>query len=955
MSVNRKFLAGTVTTALVASAVAPAAAAEEAQYNAQEELFTDVPETNSHFENIYKAVDYGLLSGYPDGTFKPLNALTRSNVVKALGKFVIASEGYSDLADYLADNDLSNVEPFNDVTADSRDSELYNFSLIVKEAGIFQGSNNNLMPSNNITRQQMAQVIVNAFNLDEVETDNEAVVEDLDTAFTSYQDDIQILANLGVTTVSNFRPLDQTSRGHLASFLTAAYEVSIDEDSEELTSGISGFIVEGSEDAPAEGAVVSIGDQEAVTDENGYFELLNVAAGDAEVTISKEGYKTVEKDTTILEDTVTAFSGDLGTAIVTTDISVAGNIVNGDTGADVNGATVSIQGLDEDGEWTNLFTQKDVDGSYTFNNDSNVLELGGEYRLVVEADGFKSYTQDITLDDQNVENTISGIELDEIEEMALTVNVMDADGTEVPATSITIYDTEENETVFNGSDEDATTETFDFESGSYQLVVDAAGFAISNTTFEVVEGADQTVDVELEEGFEVNTTVGTAGVNEVFTTTDSAVKVELLQNGTPVADLDGTDVTVTADTISADFDRVAPGEYSLRVSGDYIVTDTFTGITVTDEDVDFEARAEAAGVIDGTLVDESTNPVNSSVVVNLLDEDGSIVDTIETSNGTYNFTGVSAGTYTVEAVSKTLVNDSIEVTVVKNGDVNEDDAVITLATPATTGTVSGFVREAGSLDAVDGTVAYYNEAGQLAYDTTVASNGSYTVDEVDPGTYDVVVRGDGVDTYTATVTVAAGDNLQRTNYLLENGGDASMEITAVDSEGEAIDLTDADIDLTDAYYATKADEETSVIGSWNEDDAAVTADTITFENLSAGTYDFDLTLGSFVDYEGTATVASGEEAQLEITLEETASQRTVDFKVLDENNADVNDKVKAVIFNEDGTVKEVLADGATSVDLMDGDYTIAFYLDGYAVSTRDFTVDGEDVTIPVVQLVDISN
>ncbi|MBM7577800.1 carboxypeptidase regulatory-like domain-containing protein [Jeotgalibacillus terrae] len=947
MSVNRKFLAGTVTTALVASAVAPAAAAEEAQYNAQEELFTDVPETNSHFENIYKAVDYGLLSGYPDGTFKPLNALTRSNVVKALGKFVIASEGYDNLADYLADNDLSSVEPFNDVTADSRDSELYNFSLIVKEAGIFQGSNNNLMPSNNITRQQMAQVIVNAFSLDEVETDNEAVVEDLDTAFSSYRDDIQILANLGVTTVSNFRPLDETSRGHLASFLTTAYEVSTDEDGEELASGISGFVSQ-DDNAPAEGAVVSIGDQEAVTDENGFFQLLNVPAGDAEVSITKEGYKTVKKDATILEDTVTAFDGDLGDKIVTTAISVTGNIVNGDTGADVDNAIVSIQKLDEEGEWTELLSQEDVDGSYEVKNDKDVLELGGEYRLVVEADGFKSYTQDITLDDQKTVNTLAGIQLDEIEKMDLTVNVTDAAGDEVTTANVKVYEEGNDTPVLERTDE------FDFsdlqlESGSYELVIDDGTSAVSYTELTIEEGTDLTTDVQLEEGNEVTAKFGLEEVDVDFDS-EGAIQVELLRGGTSVVTetLTGSD----EDSITATFSRVAPADYSLRISGDYVQTKTFPSFTV-DGDETVEERVMTAGVVIGTVLNDN------EAVVNLLNEEGEIVETTTPSDeGVYKFSGIASGDYTVEVISETRKNASAEVTVSSNTSTPQNFDLGVLPTSAS---VSGVVRIEGSLAAVNsGTIAYYNEDGELAASTEI-TDGKYTVTELVAGTYEVVVR-DGenaenpdqteIDTLTDSITVVAGDELTSINYLAKQGGDAALEITAVDSEGEEIDLTDAVVELTDAYYANDEDDETTDLGVWN---TTADASTISFDNLSAGTYDFDLTLGSFVDYEGTATIASGEAAELEITLEETASQREVDFKVLDESNVDKTSSVKAVIFNEDGTVKEVLADDATSVDLMDGDYTIAFYLDGYAVSTRDFTVDGEDVTIPVVQLVEISN
>lgn len=41
--------------------------------------FTDVEVSNSHYENILALHDAGIISGYPDGTFKPGQAVTRGD------------------------------------------------------------------------------------------------------------------------------------------------------------------------------------------------------------------------------------------------------------------------------------------------------------------------------------------------------------------------------------------------------------------------------------------------------------------------------------------------------------------------------------------------------------------------------------------------------------------------------------------------------------------------------------------------------------------------------------------------------------------------------------------------------------------------------------------------------------------------------------------------------------
>ncbi|MET3575409.1 S-layer homology domain-containing protein [Bhargavaea ullalensis] len=187
-------------------------------------LYADVPIDSSHFQNIMEARTLGLMTGYPENRFGPSVKLNRANVVKAFGKYIEQTTGKK-----VSEYDLSGVEPFSDVPPDSRDQELYQYSLLVKKEGIFQGSKNRLMPAEFISRRQMAMVLVRAFDLPDL-PDVKSKVTDLSPEFG--EEDrraIHILSKHRITSVSEFRPRETTSRGQFASFLVASYHAVHDE------------------------------------------------------------------------------------------------------------------------------------------------------------------------------------------------------------------------------------------------------------------------------------------------------------------------------------------------------------------------------------------------------------------------------------------------------------------------------------------------------------------------------------------------------------------------------------------------------------------------------------------------------------------------------------------------------------------------------------------------------
>ncbi|MEL3960202.1 S-layer homology domain-containing protein [Lysinibacillus endophyticus] len=219
MTQYKKFVATAATATLVASAIVPVASAAG---------FTDV-ENNGHAQAINALADQGIINGYPDGTFKPNKELTRSDVVKLLGKYLV-SKGYSVPAD------AKTKQRFNDVPVNYKDQELVEYAALVKDAGVFQGSNNNLNASNKITRGQMALVVVRALDaLNDTdlvsfvaEQDFEREVIDLDSASKEQQGAIDVLDFFDITKTPNYNPKSSTTRGQFASFLYRAINVELE-------------------------------------------------------------------------------------------------------------------------------------------------------------------------------------------------------------------------------------------------------------------------------------------------------------------------------------------------------------------------------------------------------------------------------------------------------------------------------------------------------------------------------------------------------------------------------------------------------------------------------------------------------------------------------------------------------------------------------------------------------
>ncbi|WP_102273763.1 S-layer homology domain-containing protein [Cytobacillus massiliigabonensis] len=197
-----KFIAGSVTAAVVASAIVPAVSAAESK------SFSDV-EGNWAADAINALAQAGVVNGYEDGTFRPSLILNRGQAANLL----------TNALDLEIPSDL---KAFDDVSSASVFAE---GAAATKAAGIFGGSNGKFGAADQLTREQMASVLVRAFDLKN--TGEEVEIADLDKISASHRENVIILAQNKVTVTNDgmFNPKGNVSRAHFATFLYRAMNV----------------------------------------------------------------------------------------------------------------------------------------------------------------------------------------------------------------------------------------------------------------------------------------------------------------------------------------------------------------------------------------------------------------------------------------------------------------------------------------------------------------------------------------------------------------------------------------------------------------------------------------------------------------------------------------------------------------------------------------------------------
>lgn len=185
---------------------------------AEDALFTDVPAGHTFYDEIKDLYERGIINGYPDGSFRAGSSVTRAQAAK-----MIARGAELDFEGKVAD--------FDDVP---NTNEYSKYIAALVEKGAIRGFEDGTFRRNDdITRRQIAQIIVKAFDLE---------MGDLEVNFTDLPSGeageyIKILASNGIVSGKGdgrYAPNDPVTRGQFSKMVSNARKVAGLNEDEEL-------------------------------------------------------------------------------------------------------------------------------------------------------------------------------------------------------------------------------------------------------------------------------------------------------------------------------------------------------------------------------------------------------------------------------------------------------------------------------------------------------------------------------------------------------------------------------------------------------------------------------------------------------------------------------------------------------------------------------------------------
>lgn len=180
---------------------------------ASKQPFPDVPATKHFAKAVNELAERNIIGGYPDGTFKPGNNITRGQAAAIIAKMInldmkdVKNPGYKDV---------------------STKNGYYKAIAAMSKEGIIGGyGDGRYGPNDPITRGQMASIIVKAFDLPRYAySESNDPFKDIVTS-ASHRQSILIIYTLGITTgttQTTYSPNTAITRGQAAKMLRTTEE-----------------------------------------------------------------------------------------------------------------------------------------------------------------------------------------------------------------------------------------------------------------------------------------------------------------------------------------------------------------------------------------------------------------------------------------------------------------------------------------------------------------------------------------------------------------------------------------------------------------------------------------------------------------------------------------------------------------------------------------------------------
>lgn len=171
-------------------------------------VFTDVLPTHMYNKEITAMKEAGIITGYPDGSFKPDTNIKRQHVAALIDRAV----------------KLTPIRPATTFSDVPTTHPYYKEIQALYRAGVIDGTAGKFRPDEELTRAQLAKILVNAFNLKQGNSEPLVFKDIQDTAWE--KEYVTILSSNNITTGDGgyFKPQNKVTRMHYAVFMSRALQ-----------------------------------------------------------------------------------------------------------------------------------------------------------------------------------------------------------------------------------------------------------------------------------------------------------------------------------------------------------------------------------------------------------------------------------------------------------------------------------------------------------------------------------------------------------------------------------------------------------------------------------------------------------------------------------------------------------------------------------------------------------
>jgi thermitase len=435
----------------------------------------------------------------------------------------------------------------------------------------------------------------------------------------------------------------------------------------------------------------------------------------------------------------------------------------------------------------------------------------------------------------------------------------------------------------------------DVPPGIYQVVASKVGYQSSSLTVTVLTGA---------------TAVANLSMSQIIVLGSITGSVTDAKDGSAIS---GAQVSAGTRTVTTD----ASGKYTVAnvPPGTYVVVASKEGYQSSSLTVSVLSGATAVAnfslsqiIVLGSITGSVTDAKDGSPIVGAAVTDGTRTATTDAS-GKYTIADVPPGTYQVVASKEGYQSSSLMVNVVSG---SSAVANFSLSQIIVSGSITGSVADAKDGSAISG--AQVSDGG-----TTVLTNalGSYTIDNVPAGSYQVVASKEGYQSSSLTVTVLSGPtaiaNLALSRIIVlgsitgsvTDAKDGSAIVGATVSDGNGTALTDA-------------------LGSY------------TIGNVPPGSYQVTTSKWGYYSSFQTVTVGSGSNAVANFSLSQIIVSGSITGSVADAQGG--SPIVGVIVSDGNGTATTDATGKYTIADVPSGNYQVTASKSGYQSSSLTVTV-----------------